>query len=160
MMTMEPLFDYHVDLAQPADVGPGPFGRRQIFDVVGGTFHGPALEGTLLRSGGDWSLRGSDGVTRLDVRATLQTNDGALIYVQYPGVLVLDAQSAATLAAGGTLEWGEIHFVTQPRFETSDASYAWLNSTVAVAEGRLGPGWVEYRVYRAVLSPPGAARPV
>ena len=32
-------------------------------------------------------------------------------------------------------------------FETGDERYAWLNSVVAVAEGRVLPNAVEYRVY-------------
>ena len=38
--------------------------------------------------------------------------------------------------------------MTQPRFETGDPNYAWLNSVVAVAEGRALPSAVEYRVYQ------------
>ena len=95
-----------------------------------------------------WSLGGPDGVVRLDVRATLRTHDDALILVRYHGILAFDEKAGATLAAGGTVDYGSVYFMTQPRFETGDARYAWLNATAAVAEGRLGPGWVEYRVYR------------
>jgi hypothetical protein len=38
----------------------------------------------------------------------------------------------------------------QPRFETGDPRYAWLNRVVAVAEGRVLPNAVEYRVYELV----------
>jgi hypothetical protein len=40
--------------------------------------------------------------------------------------------------------------MTQPRFETGDPRYAWMNSIVAVAEGRVLPGAVEYRVFQVV----------
>jgi len=40
--------------------------------------------------------------------------------------------------------------MTQPRFETGDPRYAWLNSTVAVSQGRVLPNAVEYRVYEVV----------
>ena len=149
-MNLQHLFDYHVDLRGPTDVGAGPLGRREIFDVAGGTFQGNEMKGTLLSSGGDWTLVGSDGATRLDVRATLRTDDGALVFIQYCGIMVLDDRARATLAAGGSLDYGAIYFMAQPRFETGYPRYAWLNATAAVAEGRLGPGWVEYRVYRLV----------
>jgi hypothetical protein len=42
---------------------------------------------------------------------------------------------------------GTLYFMTQPRFETGDPRYGWLNRVVAVAEGRLLPNAVEYRVY-------------
>ena len=91
---------------------------------------------------------GSDGVGRLDVRATLETHDGARIYVQYYGVLVLNEAVAKALSEGGETQYGDTYFMTQPRFETGDPNYAWLNSVVAVAEGRALPSAVEYRVYQ------------
>ena len=82
-MRLEPLMILHADLKEPAAIGAGPFGVRQIYDVTGGTFEGDRLRGKLLPSGGDWLLVDAGGVGRLDVRATLETDDGALIYVQY-----------------------------------------------------------------------------
>jgi hypothetical protein len=40
--------------------------------------------------------------------------------------------------------------MTQPRFETGDARYSWLNRLVAVAEGRLVPSAAEYQVFELV----------
>ena len=146
-MKLEHLLTYRAELAQPVAVGAGPFGTRQIFDVTGGSFEGPRLRGKLLPSGGDWILIGPDGFGRLDVRATLATDDGALIYVQYYGVLDF-APAMAILGGGGESQYGELYFMTAPRMETGDARYAWLNKLVCVAEGRLGSGWVEYRVHQ------------
>ncbi len=89
-MRLEHMMHLHADLKPPVDVGPGPFGTRQIFDVTGGRFEGPGLNGSVVASGADWILVGGDGVGRLDVRATLRTDDGALVYVKYPGVLVFN----------------------------------------------------------------------
>jgi hypothetical protein len=144
---LEFLMTFRADLKPPTAVGSGPSGARQIFDVVGGTFEGPKLKGRVLASGGDWLLIGADGVARLDVRGTIETEDGALIYVQYPGVLVMNDKFAQALASGEELQFGDTYFMTQPRFETGDERYAWLNSVVAVAEGRTIPNAVEYRIY-------------
>ena len=148
MPKLEYLMTFKADLKLPVDVGGGPSGTRQIYDVTGGSFEGPRLKGSVLASGGDWLLVGSDGVGRLDVRATLETDDGARIYVQYYGVLVLNEGVARALSEGGETQYGDTYFMTQPRFETGDPNYAWLNSVVAVAEGRALPGAVEYRVYQ------------
>ncbi len=148
MPTLEPLLEYHAILKAPAVVGAGPFGIRQIFDVTGGAFRGARLHGRILPSGGDWLLLGTDGIGRLDVRATLETDDGALIYLAYYGVLHLNEQVLQKVAAGGATEYGETYFFTQPRFETGDARYAWLNGVVAVAEGKLAAQRVDYRVYQ------------
>jgi len=146
---LEYLMTYRAELKPPVDVGRGPLGARQIYDVTGGTFEGPKLRGTVLPSGGDWLQVGADGIGRLDVRATFLTDDGAHIYVQYAGVFDF-APVAGKLSRGEATEFGEAYFMSTPRFETGDERYAWLNRIVAVAEGRGGRGWVEYRVHQVV----------
>lgn len=150
-MTNEPrlelLCEYDATLRAPAVVGEGPFGVRQIFDVTGGEVRGPRLRGRLLPSGGDWILVGRDGVGRLDVRATIETHDGALLYAAYTGVLHLTEAVTAALAGGRTTEWGEAYFFTNPRIETGDARYAWLNGLFLLGQGRVGPGRVAYRLF-------------
>jgi hypothetical protein len=54
------------------------------------------------------------------------------------------------LGKGEATDYGDTYFMTQPRFETGDPRYAWLNRVVAVAEGRVLPNAVEYRVYELV----------
>jgi hypothetical protein len=147
---LEPLMEYRADLKPGTPVGDGPYGQRLIVDVSGGSVEGPRVRGKVLPSGGDWLLIRPDGKGLLDVRATFETDDGAFIYVQYYGVLEVNEQVAKALQEGGSTEYGEIYFMTQPRFETGDPRYAWLNSVVAVAEGRIRPGAVEYRVYQVV----------
>ena len=148
-MKLEYLLTYRAELKPAVNVGAGPNGTRQVYDVTGGTFEGPKLRGTLLPSGGDWIQVGSDGMGRLDVRATFKTDDGAHIYVQYFGVADF-AAGMEKFSRGESTDFGEIYFITTPRFETGDERYAWLNRIVAVAEGRAGPGWVEYRVNQVV----------
>jgi hypothetical protein len=149
-MKLEHLLNYRADLKPPVEVGKGPFGTRSIFDVTGGIAEGPRLRGRLLPSGGDWLLLDEGGIGRLDVRGTLETDDGAHIYVQYYGVIEMNEKLLEALAKGGTTEYGDAYFMTQPRFETGDPRYAWLNRVVAVAEGRVLPNAVEYRVYELV----------
>jgi hypothetical protein len=40
--------------------------------------------------------------------------------------------------------------MTSPRFETGDPRYTWLNDLVTVAEGKITPDGVAYRVYVVV----------
>jgi len=84
------------------------------------------------------------------VRATLETDDGARIYVQYYGVIVMNEAVNRALAPGGATAYGDTYFMTQPRCETGDPRYKWLNRVIAVAEGRLVSGNVEYRVFEVV----------
>ena len=146
-MKLEHLMTYRAELAPPQIIGKTAFGTRQIFEVTGGTFEGPQLNGKILTCGGDWLLTDDEGIGRLDVRATFLTNDGAHIFMQYYGVLELNDAANNALAQGGGTEYADQYFMTQPRFETGDERYKWLNRIVAVAQGRVQPGAVEYEVF-------------
>lgn len=149
-MKLEPLMTLHADIRSPAEIGTGPYGTRIIADVTGGNFEGARLRGTILPSGGDWVLIDAEGVGHVDVRITLKTDDGAHIYVQYYGVMVVNELVNNALTQDGTTQYGDTYFMTQPRYETGDARYKWLNRVMAVAEGRLASSAVEYRVFELV----------
>ena len=69
------------------DLGETPYGRRRIASVTGGTFEGEEIRGTVLPTpGGDWLLLRRDGILMLNVRLTLKTDDGHLIYMHYEGM--------------------------------------------------------------------------
>jgi len=122
---------------------------RIIYEVVGGRADGPRFSGRVLTGGADWLLVGPDGWGRLDVRAQFVTDDGAAIYASYVGLLEMNDKVQQAIASGSSTDFGDQYFRTNPRFETGDPRYAWLNQTFFVGEGRIiaGPG-VEYRLYR------------
>ena len=146
-MNLEFAFTLSATIKVPVNVGAGPFGERQYFEVTGGTIDGK-LNGKLLTGGGDWLLIGTDGFARLDVRAQLVTDDGAFIYMNYFGLLELSEKVGQALASGGTTDYSDQYLRTTPRFETGDPRYAWLNQSIYVAEGRLNAGVLEYTIYR------------
>jgi hypothetical protein len=143
-------FTYQAQLKPPAGVGPGPFGDRQVFEVIEGRFEGERLNGRILSGGGEWFLVGADGFGRIDVRIQLETDDGAFIYAQYFGLLELnDAVQGFISGRQEETEFGDQYFRIAPRLECGDPRYGWVNQTVFVAEGRGFPGYgVEYRVFR------------
>jgi hypothetical protein len=146
----ELLYEVSVDLEQPQNVGATPHGNRQIFYVKGGTFEGPKLKGEVLPGGGDWFMFRPDGAGELDVRATVRTDDGHLIYTYYRGIIDATPEVLQRVAAGETVDPAEYYFRTAPCFETASEKYGWLNRIVAVGVGRVKPNWVGYTVY-AVL---------
>jgi hypothetical protein len=146
-MKLVPLMTMHADLKAPADVGKGPYGQRTIFDIASGTFKGEKLSGTMLPSGGEWMLIDDQSIGHIDVRMTLKTDDDALLYVQYYGILEMTEAVMTAIAGGKPTEFGDIYFMTQLRVETGDERYSWLNKIVAVAEGRVLESAVEYQVY-------------
>jgi hypothetical protein len=142
-------FTFTADLKAPVAVGPGPFGDRTIFEVIGGEVTGERIRGSIGTGGGDWILAGADGYGRLDVRLTLHTHDGANLYVQYFGVIEYTPAALSAVAGERSSEYEEHYFRTALRLETGDERYAWVNPTLFVGEGRVHPGpIVEYRVYR------------
>ena len=60
-------------------IGAVPHGTRAIAPIASGHFEGPRLRGRVLSGGGDWTLLRGDGVLELDLRLTLETDDGALV---------------------------------------------------------------------------------
>jgi Protein of unknown function (DUF3237) len=143
----ELLGELSVDLEEPLEVGATPHGVRRIYGVKGGTFKGPKLKGKVLPTGGDWLLIRPDGAGELDVRATLRTDDGHIIYTYYRGILHGPPEVAARILRGETPDPSEYYFRTTPCFETGSEKYGWLNRTVAVGVGKVGPNWVGYTVY-------------
>jgi hypothetical protein len=148
MIKLEPEFSFLASIKEPLQMGAGPFGARAFVEVTGGAFEGKRLNGKILATGGDWILIGPDGYARLDVRVHLVTNDGAALYLQHSGLLEMNDKVTNAIASGGSTDYGDQYFRAAPRLETGDPRYLWLNQTIFVAEGRLGPGRAEYAVYR------------
>jgi Protein of unknown function (DUF3237) len=71
-----------VEIGERQALGPGPLGERFIVPILGGTFEGPHLRGTVLPGGADRQLLRADGVKELDALYELQTDDGAVITVR------------------------------------------------------------------------------
>ena len=146
------LFQMRIKLAPPMDVGPSPEGHRIIFMGQSGTVEGPRIKGEVLpMSGGDWARIRADGSGTLDVRLSLKTDDGALIYMTYFGRMIPldgDMEYALDFAKPDDPQGAErYYFRTNPLFETGDERYAWLNHVVAIGKGRTGDGGVIYDVF-------------
>jgi hypothetical protein len=146
----ELLFRVTFLVAPPLHLGTTPLGDRRNVTVTGGQFDGPRMRGTVLPGGSDWILARPDGALQLDVRATLQTHDGALINMTYRGVRHGPPAVIERLNRGETVDPAEYYFRTAPFFETSAAKYAWLNQIVAIGTGHRLPAGPVYSVY-AVL---------
>ena len=149
-MHLEPEFTYTAELAEPQIVGPGPYGLRQVLAVTGGKVTGNRFSGIAAPGGGDWLLAGEDGYGRLDVRAQFYTDDGAVIYMSYQGLVEVTEAAAGALGGGTTgTDFGDHYFITTPRLESGDPKYAWVNQSIFVGQGRIQPGpVVEFQVFR------------
>ena len=118
-----PLMVLRLATSATEDIGSTPQGTLTIFPVIGGSFEGERLRGKVLAGGGDWVTAHGNGTFTLDLRVTLQTDDGALIHMTFTGVRD-DANH---------------YFRTVPRFETAATRYAFLNRLLAVGIGEIRP---------------------
>jgi hypothetical protein len=119
-----PLMTLRLNTAPTQNIGTGPRGARLTFPITGGSFEGDRLRGQVLPGGGDWVVKRHDGVLDLDLRITLETDDGVLIHMTFEGIRDDGAPGAP-------------YFRTLPRFETSEAKYSFLNRVLAVGTGEI-----------------------
>ena len=88
---------------------------------------------------------------RLDVRGTIETTDGALIYVNYGGVIRQTEVSEAKSQSGEVIDADEMYFVISVTMRTSDKRYLWVNQAQYVGKMRRvkeGDGsFVEYDIF-------------
>ena len=122
-MKFRPLMKLRLSTSPTQGIGEVAHGDLTIFPVTGGSFEGERLRGRVLPGGGDWVTQRKDGVLELDLRVTLETDDGALVHMTFSG-LRDDANR---------------YFRTLPRFETAAPKYAFLNKLLAVGTGEIGP---------------------
>src|SRR5437879_6301285 len=134
-MTSRLLMTLQVVVPPPQKLGAVPHGARVIAPITGGTFEGPRLRGRVLPGGGDWTLLRSDGVLELDLRITLETDDGVLISMTSFGLRHGPPEVLAALARGESVDPSTYYFRTAPRFETSAPQYEFLNRLTAIASG-------------------------
>lgn len=142
-----------VDFAAIQSIGATPAGLRRIAPVTGGTFVGERLSGTVLPGGQDWVINRADGAMVIDVRLTLQADDGALIYLTYQGRLLAAAEAMARFAKGELLDPADYSLAIVARFECGAAEHAWLNNAIVVGTGqqtRTGPIYTLFTVGDAV----------
>ena len=88
----------------------------------------------------------SDGVLELDLRITLETDDGTLIYLTSFGLRHGPPEVLAALARGEAVDPSKYYFRTTPRFETSAPQYAFLNRLITISSGDRRPSGPIYTI--------------
>lgn len=147
MLTAQPIFQIHAELAAINDLGRTPYGVRRIIDILGGTVSGPRLTGRVLPGGADWQIIRGDGAADIQARYTIEADTGARILVSSEGLRHGPPEVLARLAQGDNVDPSLYYFRTVMRFETSDPSVDWLNRILALARGQRLPNAVRLDVY-------------
>lgn len=128
-LAVEFLFRMELDLGTYEVMPGGPHGTRIFAPVIGGRVAGPRLS-ARVSPGADWVTVRSDGYSQLDVRLVLTTDDGAVISMEYRGILGPDLRPRSA-----------------PLFQAGAEAYRWLNHVQAIGLGEARDGGVVYDVY-------------
>ena len=134
-MEMIPLCSVEIDVGEKFEIGKTGFGQRLIGEIVAARWQGNRFKAKMVgAASADWALTTEDGLIQVDVRMTLETDDGELVYVSYTGLLDTAAENAPCRTA--------------IRFETAADRYQWLTRTLCVGDGRFdGDKRVTYDIF-------------
>ena len=142
------VYRLEATVGQPLDLGEVAQGRRRIVPLTSGTFAGPEISGKLLPgASADWQIVLADGTALGDIRYTLQTEAGDLLYVQSRGVRHGSAEILARLGRGEDVDAGEYTFRASTQIETAAPALDWLNKGVFIAVAGRQAGGVIYETY-------------
>lgn len=132
---MQLLFEARGALEPAIVVGQTPEGLKRVVPIVGGTFTGPRIRGSLVPGGADWQYVRSDGVTVVEARYLLRTDDDVLIEVHNRGLRHGPEEVMRRLAAGENVDPGEYYFRAAPSFTAPAGKYEWLNRSLFLCTG-------------------------
>lgn len=135
--SLEYLYTAHVPLKSPELIGVTPEGIMVdwYWYPAEGVVKGPKLNGKVRRLGGDWMTIRRDGIGLMDVKAVIETQNGALILVNYSGYFDLGKNGYDDFLAHRWPERAPTR--TAPRFHTSSPDYMWLNRIQATSVGEV-----------------------
>ena len=95
--------------------------RTTIWPIIGGTFVGKDIRGTVVPGGGDFPVIRPDGVTIIDALYRLKTDDGVTLLIHNKGLAIPGDTPAAT------------RYRLSPDFTVPQGKYDWLNKGVFIA---------------------------
>jgi muconolactone delta-isomerase len=145
---LTPIYRLDATVGDPLDLGQTAQGRRRIVPLTGGTFTGPEITGTLVPgASADWQTVLPDGTAIGDIRYTLRTDAGDLLYVQSRGVRHGPAEVLARLSRGEDVDPSEYTFRAATQIETASPNLDWLNKGVFVSVGGRQAAGVTYETY-------------
>ena len=145
---LTPVYRLDATLGVPLDLGDVVHGHRRIVPLTGGTFTGPEISGTLVPgASADWQTILADGAAVGDIRYTLQTHGGDLLFVQSRSVRHGPAEVLARLSRGKDVDPGEYTFRAATQIETAVPELDWLNKGVFISVGGRETARVIYETY-------------
>lgn len=128
-----------ISLGEPMDVGLTSDGFRRVVPILGGSFSGPDLRGTILPFGGDSQLIKPGGQMDLDARYVLQTDQDELIYVSNIGNRFFAPEAFGALIARQPVDMSLARSTGAAKLESGSSRLQWVNRTRFFPRGQRGP---------------------
>jgi hypothetical protein len=140
--SMELIAHVEAELPKATVFGPTPDGLRIAFYIADGQWRGPHIHAHYRAEGGDWLVVRKDGVGLPSVRATLETDDGALLYYELTGSIDMGPEGYERALANDLSAVAPFSAVA--RISTASEKWSWLNRIVL-----MGAGVVNLQIRRA-----------
>lgn len=144
---LRPFARLSIAVASPIEVGDIGSGDRRLIAISGGSVEGAAIRGRVLPGGADFQVIRPSGLTELQARYVIETEDGALVYVENNGLRFGPPEALDRIRRGEPVDPALIYFRSTPRFETAAPAYRWLMHRLFVATGARHPDRVELAVF-------------
>ncbi len=142
------LFRMSLSTGAPHGVGTARNGELRIVPVTGGAVEGPDFRGEVLPgTAADWLRVDPDGTAHMDVRLTVRSEAGHLVFVHYTGIRTGPPDALARLGRGEAVPPEDYYFRTAVRFETGAVELDWMNKVLAIGVGQRPPSGPVYDVY-------------
>jgi hypothetical protein len=142
------VYRLEATVGPPLDLGETAQGHRRIVPLTGGAFTGPEINGELLPgASADWQILMADGTALGDIRYTLRTDGGELLYVRSRSIRHGSVEVLARLGRGEEVDADEYIFRASTRIETAAATLDWLNKGVFIGVGGRQAAGVIYETY-------------
>ena len=116
VMNILPFCSEPESMGDKADQMAADGDRHDIWPIIGGTFYGREIKGTVVPGGGDFPVVRPDGVEIVDALYRLKTDDGHQIIIHNTG-----------------LGYSESKYRLMPTFTVPGKKYAWLRESAFVA---------------------------
>lgn len=111
------------------DIGTGV---RRIIPIIGGEVKGRDVNGKVCAVGADFQIVRPNELIELEAKYAIETDDGAVIYVENRGIRFGPVELLQKLKRGEPVDPDLIYFRTVPRFETGAERYRWLMESLFV----------------------------
>jgi hypothetical protein len=136
-----------VHIGPTLELGTGSLGTKRTVPITGGTVHGPQISGRVLPGGADWQYVERDGLTLVDARYVIETDDGVRIEVRNRGIRHGSNEVLARIAAGELVPPSQYYFRTTPRFSPPEGHYEWLKRSIFVGNAERNADFVVVHVW-------------